>query len=159
MRLLGKIGVILLALLLVSCGGDTPNPGANAPSSPTASPTAAPPEMSIGPIVWSETVDAESGAPNAEVSAFTPQSPAIIASIEANDIPEGTEFTAIWMLNDEPIEGGEMHVQADGDIDHAWIAFRFTREDDKSYPVGQLSVVITANTGVLREGSIEINFP
>ena len=159
MQLLGKIGVVLLCLLLIGCGEDEPNPGQGTVSTPVASPTAAVAEMTLGDIVWSEMVDAETGAPNAEVSAFTPQSPAIIAIIEATDIPAGTEFTATWTLNDTPIEGGEMHVEADGEIDHAWIAFRFTREDDKSYPVGQLSVVITASTGVLREGSIEIVFP
>ncbi len=159
MRLAGKIGVILLCLLLISCGSDDSTPGANSVSTPVASSTAVAAEMTLGPIVWSETVDDESGAPNAEVTVFTPQSPAIIANIEANDVPAGTEFTATWMLNDTPIEGGEMHVQADGDIDHAWIAFRFTRNEDQSYPIGQLSVVITSSTGVLREGSIEIDFP
>ena len=159
MRLVGKIGVIVMSLLLISCGGDDPRPEANSASTPVASPTAAMVEMTLGDIIWSEAVDDVSGAPNAPVTVFTPQSPVIIASIEATSIPAGTEFTATWMLNDTPIAGGEMHVQADGDVDHAWIAFRFTREDGKSYPVGQLSVVITASTGVLREGAIAIDFP
>ena len=159
MQLMGKIGAVVLCLLLISCGSETTDPGNDIGSTPIASPTVAVAEMTLGDIVWSETVDDESGAPDAEVALFTPQSPAIIASIEATSIPAGTEFTATWMLNDTPIAGGEMNVQADGDVDHAWIAFRFTREDGRSYPVGQLSVVITASTGVLREGAIAIEFP
>lgn len=157
MRIVGTIGVVVLCLLLISCGADDSKPDAGNVSTPTASPTAAASQMTIGPIVWSESADEASGEPIAPVEAFTPQSPAIIASIEVTDMPVGTEFTATWTINEMPIDS-DMHVQADGYIDHSWVAFRFTREQG-TYPTGQLGVVITASTGELREGSIEIAFP
>lgn len=161
MRLLWKVGAMLACLVLVACGSDGADPADDATPAATqvaASPTAVPTEISIGGIVWSESSDATTGEPDGEVEMFTPQSPAIIANVEVTDMPAGTEFTAKWTINDQPIEGSDMHVEAEGDVDHGWVSFRFTRESG-TYPVGQLGVVITSSTGDLREDSIEINFP
>ena len=160
MRLLGKIGAILACLVLVACGSGDGGPQAEPTvvSTPSASPTAVASQLSIGNIVWSESTDDVTGGPIAEVEMFTPQSPAIVASIEVTEMPADTEFTATWTLNDQPIEGSEMHVRSQGDVDQGWVSFTFTRETGL-YPVGQLGVVITSSTGDLREDSIEIGFP
>lgn len=161
MRLLWKVGAILACIVLVACGSESDDPPTEASPESTqvvASPTAAAPEMSTGQIIWSESSDEDTGEPIDEVQMFTPQSPAIIAHIEVTDMPAGTEFTAKWTINDQPIDGSDMHVEAQGDVDHGWVSFAFTRESG-TYPVGQLGVVITTSSGELREDSIEIGFP
>lgn len=159
MRWVWKIGAILACLVIVGCGGDESSPSATPEEVSVASPTAAPLEMTIGDITWSESANEESGEPGAAVESFSPQSPAIIVSIEVENVPAGTEFTATWTLNDQPISVESMYVRAEGDLDHAWVSFRFTRDEGKNYPTGQLGVVITSSTGELREGSIRIQFP
>ena len=161
MRWVWKIGVMLACLVLVACGGGNADSSPDADEDPTAaaSPTAPAPEMTIGTITWSESADEATGEPAGPVETFTPQSRAIIATIEVTNVPAGTEFTANWTLNDQPIQVNNMQVRADSDLDHAWVSFQFTREEGEIYPTGQLGVVITASTGELREGSIAINWP
>lgn len=161
MRWVWKIGVILACLVLVACGGGNADSSPDADENPTAaaSPTAPALEMTFGTITWSESADEATGEPAGPVEMFTPRSPAIIATIEVTNVPAGTEFTATWTLNDQPIEVNNMQVRADGDLDHAWVSFRFTRGEGEIYPTGQLGVVITASTGEMREGSIAINWP
>ena len=113
----------------------------------------------MGPIIWAQATDAATGEPTDIVTIFTTESPAIIAVIEVSDVPEGTEFTATWTINNQPIASIDMNISASDDLDHAWIAFSFTRDDGQLYPVGQLGVVITSSEGDLREGSAEIGFP
>lgn len=162
MRFAGRIWLLVACvLLLAACGTDdsAPDPGADA-TPPQASPTTVPaPSMTMEQIIWAETVDADSGAPLDIVDAFTTESPAIIAAIEVTNVPAGAIFTATWTINDQPIEGSEMVIEADGDLPHAWVAFTFTRDEDKLYPIGQLGVVITSDSGDLREDSIQIGFP
>lgn len=164
MRLLGRMWIVLVcAALLVACGSDdsgtAPETEATPPQAPLASPTPMAPTMEISAITWSESRDDDSGEPTEIVSVFTTQSPAIIAMIEVTDVPEGTEFSARWTINDQPIDGTEMDFTVSEDLDHGWIAFAFTRDDDQRYPIGQLGVVITSSEGDLREDSIEIGFP
>lgn len=162
MRVLGKIWLVGACLLvLVACGGDSgpaENPAEGTP--PSASPTAEPaPVMAIQDIVWTESVNPDTGEPTGIVPAFTTQSPAIIAVIEVTDAPAGTEFTATWTLNDLPIEGLEMHTTTQGDLTHAWITFSYVRDESRLFPIGQVGVVITYSDGDVREASAEIGFP
>lgn len=164
MRLVNRIWILVACLLLlVACGGGDadPNPDSGADSTPPpASPTAEPePELTMENVVWTEAVEEDTGAPVQIVENFTTQSPAIIAAVEVTNVPEGTTFTATWTINDQPIEGSEMQIESDGDLPHAWVAFSFTRDDDKHYPIGQLSVIITSSDGAMQESSIEIDFP
>lgn len=164
MRRLGRFSIVLACvLLLAACGSDsTPAPDNATPTTdrPAATPPSTPvsPKMEIGPIIWSQAVDAETGAPTDEVARFTTESPAIIALVEVSEISVGTEFTATWTIDDQPVEGFDMDISASEDLDHAWIAFSFTRDEGQLYPVGQLSVVITTSEGDLREDSVEIGF-
>ena len=164
MRLVNRFWILAACLLLlVACGGSDadPNPDSGADSTPPpASPTAEPAtELTMERVVWTEAIEEETGAPVRIVENFTTQSPAIIAAVEVTNVPEGTTFTGTWTINDQPIEGSEMEITSDGDLPHAWVAFSFTRDDDKFYPVGQLSVVITSSDGAMQESSIEIGFP
>lgn len=165
MRILGRIGLVLAcALLLAACGND-PSPAVDEArpvadqAASTPPPTPASLEMEVGPIIWAQEIDSETGEPVDVVTRFTTESPAIIAVIEASEIPAGTEFAATWTINDQPIEGFDMDIAASDHLDHAWIAFRFTRDSGQLYPVGQLTVVITTSEGDLREDSVEIGFP
>lgn len=162
MKIVGRIWIVFVcAALLVACGSSHSDPQPDTPASPplAASPTPQQPSMEIGTIVWAESRDEDSGEPDEVVTLFTTQSPAIMALIEVNDVPEGTVFSATWTINDQPIEGTEMELTVTEDLDHAWIAFAFTRGDGQSYPIGQLAVVITSSEGDLREDSVEIGFP
>lgn len=161
MWLVSRIWIVLAcALLLVACGSES---GTEATPEVDATPPAAspPPEsgMSVGQIVWAHEINASTGEPTDIVTRFTTQSPSIIAVIEVSDVPEGTAFTATWTINDQPIPGTEMEIVASEDLPHAWVSFRFTRDDDQLYPIGLLGVVITTSEGDLREGSVEIGFP
>lgn len=161
MRLIGRIWIVLAcAVLLVACGGDpVTDVATDIDSTP---PVATPPpesEMTIGEIIWALEVDPATGEPIDTATRYTTQSPAIIAVIEVDNIPEGTEFTATWTINNLPIEVAEMDITASEDLPHAWVAFSFTREDDQRYPRGTLGVVITTSEGDVREDSIEIGFP
>lgn len=159
MRWLRQSCVILVCLVLVACGSDQGDAPSSTPVQFIASPTPSVPDMTIGTIVWSGSADETTGEPADVVETYTPESPAIIASIEVTDVPAGTEFTATWTLNDQPITAEDMHVTADADLDHGWVSFRFVLKDGQQYPTGQLGVVITTSTGALREGSIRIDWP
>lgn len=162
MRVLGKFWLIGMCLLvLVACGGDPgpTEPPAEGTPPPAPSTPASAPEMAIQEIVWAETVNPDSGEPTDIVSSFTTVSPAIIAVIEVSDVPQGTEFTATWTINDQPIEGLEMHTTTQGDLAHAWVTFSYVRDEGQLFPVGQVGVVITSSDGDVRESSAEIGFP
>lgn len=162
MRVIGRIWIVVAcALLLVACGTeDAPDP-ADVPATPIATPPPAEPDpvMEVGPIIWAQELDPDTGEPTNVVTRFNTESPAIIAVIEVSELPEGTEFTATWTINGQPIDGSDMEISASDDLEHAWIVFRFTRDEAQLYPIGQLNVVITSSEGDLREGSVEIGFP
>lgn len=161
MGLLGRFWIVLaVALVLVGCGAD------DSPDSPesVATPIATPlpvvgSNMEIGEIIWAEAVSTSDGEPSEIVTRFTTESPAIIAVVEVDEMPGGVEFVATWTINDQPIEGTETDIIASDDLEHAWIAFSFTRDEDQRFPIGQLGVVITTSDGDMREGSVEIGFP
>lgn len=167
MRLIRRTWIVVAcALLLVACGSENaPDPAGEPTSSPVsgeaqATPPATPDTaMEVGPIVWAQELDAETGEPTDVVTRFTTQSPAIIAVIEVSNMPAGTEFTATWTINGLPIDGTDMDISISEELDHAWIVFRFTRDEAQRYPIGQLNVTITNSHGDLREGSVEIGFP
>lgn len=167
MRLVSRIWCVLAcAVLLVACGNDVPSPesgDATAVATPHSdgvdgdAPSA--PEMDVGEIIWAQAVEPETGEPTDIVTRFNTESPAIIAVIEVSEVPSGTGFTASWTINDQSIDGIDMDISSSDDLEHAWIAFSFTRDEGQLYPIGQLNVVITTSEGDLREGSIEIGFP
>lgn len=160
MRLVFRVCVlVLLSALMVACGGDDSAPGLADTATPLPATPPPAPDMTLGPIVWTESTDEETGGPQVEVDTFTIESPAIIALFEAENVPAGTEFIATWTFNGEPISGAEMHVEASGDMPHAWISFRFTRAEGQVYPRGTLGVEITSSSGDMIESSVEIDFP
>lgn len=164
MRRLGRFWILIAcALLLAACGSDdapdadaTPPPAEDNPAMATPPPV---PEMQVGDIVWAVEIDEETGEPTEVVDIFATDSPGIIAVLEVENLPEGTEFSAKWTMNGQPIDGSDMDITAEGDLDHAWIVFRFTRDEGERYPIGQLGVTITSSDGDLREGSVEVGFP
>lgn len=151
---------LICALLLTACGGDADTTTEQQEATNAAESTPPPSEeMTLAPLVWSESVDDETGGPTGEVTEFTTESPAIIVLIEAEHVPAGTEFVASWTINGNAIPEAEMQVEATGDMPHAWIAFKFTRADGQIYPVGTLGVEINVSNGDLIEDSVEIGFP
>lgn len=167
MRIVGKIWLLMVCMLvLAACGSeDSPEPADQPASSPAATAAStpggeeAPDEMEVGQIVWAQELNPDTGEPVVVVDRFSTESPEIIAAIEVSNLPEDTEFSAKWTMNGLPIDSSDMVITSQGDLEHAWIVFRFTRDEGMQYPIGQLNVTITSNEGDLREGSVEIGFP
>lgn len=161
MQKLRKLGSILACtLVLVACGSDETPPVQKQNNATPVAATATPQtSMEIGDVVWATSTDPNTGEPTEIANGFAGNSPAIIASIEVSNLPQGTEFTAIWTINDAPIPDSEMKVIADSDVAQAWITFRFDRTEGETYPIGQLGVSITINNGTLRKATVEIGFP
>lgn len=152
----------LVCMVLVACGGSEPDSTHSSDSVSTPVSTPVTPEvlpLKIGQVQWTTGTDPDTGAPLAIVDAFTTESPAIIAVVQVENLATGTDFTATWTLNDVPIAGTDMRVTAEDDMSSAWIAFSFTRDANRRYPVGQLGVTITASDGAMRESSVRIVFP
>lgn len=147
---LAMIGVLVVA---TACGSDdvpeeapTPTPGL-------------PEAMQIERLVWTSAVDETTGEPVDEVAAYTTTSPAIVAVVEASNVPAGTTFTANWTIDGQQVPEAEMRTTVDDDMTTAYVAFQFLRQEDRFFPLGDLEVTVTTSTGETASGAVEIELP
>lgn len=156
----GRAGLLLVVMagLLVACGGDggadspTPTPGAT--FAPTAAPTAE--TITLGPIVWTTAVDPATGAPDDDLEVLPHDAPAIIAAIETGPLPAGAELTGEWTMNGVAVPGGPVTVRADQAREAGWVRFELTLTEGKTWPPGVLELTVTAPGGEQVSGSIQI---
>ncbi len=144
------IGVLVVAS---ACGSD-----AGPVETPTPTP-GLPDRMQVERLVWTSAVDEATGEPIDEVAAYTTTSPAIVAVVEASNVPAGTTFTASWTIDGQQVPEAEMRTTVDDDMTTAYVAFQFLRQEDRLFPLGELDVTVTTSTGETISGAVEIELP
>ena len=158
---------MLLAIcgLLVSCGGEaqlavTPTQIAVATAThaatprPVETPTVTPP--TIGPVVWTTSVDAMTGAPLDSVSTYSPDAPQIIAVIRASSLPAGSTINADWTYNNTSLDAFATRMTLDRPSPEQWIVFRMERTSESMWPVGAYAIAISLNGARVVSSSIDV---
>lgn len=145
----------MLCVTLAGCAGQD-----DEPSTSTATVVPATEEASVttelGPVVWASEIDPVTSAPVDRREAFSRDEKTIHALVETGPLAAGTTLTAAWTFNGQPIEGIDVTVTADEARGPGWAEFRLEWNGAALWPVGTLTVRITASTGESTEGSIEI---
>jgi hypothetical protein len=143
-------------ILVAGCGGnDDPEetPPAATPL-PTATPTEVP-AFALGDVVWALEVG-EDGAPVEPVTAFPRDAAQIFALVDARNIPEGETLSAVWTLDDVPVDGADASVTIDEATASGWVSYSLTWNGEALWPVGTLGITITSNSGATATGTIQI---
>lgn len=146
---------ILLVIAACGGGGGEEEP---VPAAPTATPVPDP-TLELVDITWASELDRSTGEPVDEIDAFTTVSPAIIAVVQATDVPAGTELTAGWTIDGLEVPDATMRVTVEQDMAVAWVAFEFIREEGRYFPLGELAVTVTTSTGESIDGAVRIELP
>lgn len=151
---------LAMFLILVACGSDESPSGSDA--QPTADATRAAMEnatMEIAGTTWTSGVDDTTGEPVDDVENYTTISPAIILVVEVTNVSSGTDFTATWAIDGLEVPEAEMRVTVEEDMAVAWIAFEFTREEGRYFPLGELQADVTASSGETVTATVDIQLP
>lgn len=150
------LGTVLLCCMIIvaGCGGGRP-----AQPTPTAEPEISMPPLTLQRVIWTEDVDPATGEPVGEVDTYTTTSPAIIAVVQAANVPAGTGLTATWTIDGLEVPEATMQVEVDNDYSAAWVSFEFAREEGRYFPLGVLELTVTANTGETIQDSVTIELP
>ena len=147
-----------VGLLFAGCTDDdqrqTPLPDSTLPPTMEATPTL-PPQAGLGPVTWSTSVTGQ-GEPEAVVETLPRDAPVIYAAVEGTNLDQGETVNATWSLDGQPIEGIDDTVTIEEDAERGWVTFSLTWEGEALWPVGQLGVTITASTGAMTTGQIQI---
>ena len=149
------LGVLLFA---TACGSESDAPGPQDGEGGAAAPALEEP-MAITGLTWTSAVSNETGEPVDSVEAFTTISPAVVAVVEASDVPAGTEFTATWRIDGLEVPEATMNVTVEDDLAVAYVAFEFIRADGRYFPLGELEVVVTVSTGDSIDATVDIQLP
>lgn len=146
-----------MLLVLAGCGGigSDAEPTPEAPT-PTAEPEA---PLELVDITWTSAVDRVTGEPAGEEEAFATISPAIIAVVQANDVPAGTEFIAEWTIDGLDVPDATMRVTVEQDMSTAWVSFEFIRDEGRYFPLGELAVTVTTSGGESIDSAVTIELP
>jgi hypothetical protein len=150
----------VLAVLLVGCSGEseaetTPTP-ALTPTSPPQTPVPTADQISLGAIIWTTSIDEDTGAPAEDLEVFAHDAPAIIAAIETGPLPAGTTLTAQWTMNGVAVPGDPTTVVAETDRGEGWVTFERVRNEGMTWPPGELEITVTASDGASVSGSVLI---
>jgi hypothetical protein len=148
----------MLALTLTGCStsGDSSEPTAEPTTSPAATPVATPaPTLAIGEVIWS--TSASESAASVESLAQIPRSTEVIfAGATVSNAPAGTELSAVWTIDGLAVEGLSETVTIEDGAASGWVSFSLTWEGETLWPVGQLGVTITADSGESTTGTVMI---
>lgn len=115
--------------------------------------------MEIVGLTWTSAVDPGTGEPGDRVEGFTTISPSIVAVVEARNVPAETTFTATWTIDGLDVPEATIDVTVEDDMATAWVAFQFVRDEGRYFPLGVLSVTVTASSGDAIDGSVGIALP
>lgn len=159
------LAIAACALVLVGCGGGTPDNTSTPPAPATtateraARPTPPPAAAELLAVTWTTDVDPATGAPRDDVDAFPSDAAAIIAAVECGGLAAGTELTATWSIDGTEVPEATMRVTVDRTISNGWATFRFTRDPERRFPLGELQVRVTASDGTEVTGTVDIVLP
>src|SRR5680860_1201521 len=102
-----RIGLTLMAVaatMLAGCSsGDAENDSTPAATSIPPVESTPTPSAHLGAVTWSTGID-EMGAPVDELDTFARDNPVIYAVVEVDTAPEGETLSAVWVLDDTPID-------------------------------------------------------
>lgn len=155
---LGAAGLIV-AVVLAACGGGGEDPevtpeATSIPETPTAVATEIP-TLGLGAVIWTTSVGAN-GEPGEPVESFGRNTEEIFAVVEVTNAPPGTSVTAEWAINGSPLPRLAQTVAVPEGVSGGWVSFALTWEAETMWPAGELSIVVTANSGETSEGSVTI---
>src|SRR5699024_3096954 len=119
----------------------------------------APDSISFSDVVWTTEVDPETREPQDEVSSYPNNAPAIIAAVNVEQLPGGTELVASWTIDGVEVPDARMTVATEATVVDAWVTFQFTRDGATLFPLGVLEVTITGGEGSEVTDEVEIVLP
>ena len=147
--------VLVVGVVLGACEG---NGATDATTPPTPIPTATVvlPPLELGPVVWTTGIEAATGEPVDRVDSFPRDAVTIYAAVEARNLPAGSSLTATWGINGQPVEALSTTVTIEQARRAGWVEFRLEWAGETRWPVGTLTIRISANTGETVEGTVRI---
>ncbi len=157
-----RCAVLALAVLVVGCSGEsdaesTPTPPpVLTPTAPLGTPVPTPDQISLGSIVWTTSIDDDTGAPVDDLEVFAYDAPAIIAAIETGPLPAGTTLSAQWTMNGVAVPGAPTTVATEAERGEGWVAFELVSKEGMTWPPGELEITVTASDGASVSGSVLI---
>jgi hypothetical protein len=152
------VTLLLVAVLVAGCssggGDDDPEPTLEptVELTPTIEPT---PAMSMGDVQWAIELD-DTGAPVDSITQVSRSVEVIYAVAELRAVQPGTEYTAVWTINGQAIDGKSETVEVEEGAASGWISFSLTWTGETLWPVGALGVTITADSGESITGTVQI---
>lgn len=154
----GWLSAMAVLLLLVGCGGSDGDPEPTA--TPLATPPATPiptavPTLAIGEVTWTLSVTS-AGEPGEAVTQFPRSADVIYALVSIEHAHPGSEFSATWTVDGLPVEGVSDTVVIENGAVSGWVSFSLTWNGEALWPVGELGVTISADTGEASSGAILI---
>jgi hypothetical protein len=155
---MARCAVIALTVLVVGCSGESASESTPAPE-PTerpVTPVPTPVPVSLGRIIWTTSVEEDTGAPEEGLEVFAYDAPAIIAAIETSPLPAGTTLTAQWTMNGVAVPGGPTAVATDTDRAEGWVSFELIRNEGMTWPPGVLEITVTVEDGATVSDSVPI---
>lgn len=153
----GVVALAALLVVLVGCGGGDPGSGLGEAATPP--PTQEPSTLALSDVVWTTAVDPATGAPQDEVRQFPNDAPVIITAVPVEDAPAGATLTATWTIDGMEVPEATMTVTTESRLASGWASFRFTRQEDRLFPLGVLLVTVSDGEGTTVSGSVEIVLP
>ncbi len=152
----GMVLIVLLAAVLSGCsvGGGSSDTSADATPVPTVAPSPTP-VAQLGPVVWTTTLD-QNGEPAEDLSTFPRDAESIYAVVPVEAVSAGETMTASWALDGDVIDAIGSTATIDGASASGWVSFSLVWEGETLWPVGTLEITISASSGAVVTGAIQI---
>ena len=148
--------VVVLGGVLGACQRNGSTDATTPPPASTPTATIVQPPLELGPVVWTTGIAETTGEPVDRVDSFPRDAVAIHAAVEARSLPAGGSLTAAWEINGQPVEALSTTVAIDRTRRAGWVDFRLDWTGETRWPVGTLTIRISANTGEVVEGTVRI---
>lgn len=149
MTVVMRTAMILLvgALALTGCGsgdGATSDPTATVVATPTAvATTVAPPEITLGEVVWTSAIADGTGAPVDALTSLPNNASQVVAAVPVETLPAGVTIQASWSIDGDALPGLEpAPILVDEAREDAWLAWTLSWSSEQPWPIGRLGIHI-----------------